>query len=84
MRKVTPKLEFKRLVAAAALIFASGAALAGSSAAGATKVEEAPRQVLFTNVNIFNGSDEDLNKNGSVLVEGNLIKTVSSEPIDRG
>lgn len=38
--------------------------------------------MLFTNVNIFNGVDGDLNENGSVLVEGNLIKTVSAEPID--
>jgi imidazolonepropionase-like amidohydrolase len=87
MRKVTPKLEFKRLIAAATLVitsvtFASGAALAAGSAADATKAEEAPRQVLFTNVNIFNGTDQKLIKNGSVLVEGNLIKTVSSDPID--
>ena len=43
--------------------------------------DEAPRQVLFTNVNIFNGVDGDLVENGSVLVEGNLIKTVSAEAI---
>lgn len=44
--------------------------------------DEAPRQVLFTNVNIFNGVDGELMENGSVLVEGNLIKTVSAEAID--
>jgi imidazolonepropionase-like amidohydrolase len=37
--------------------------------------------VLFTNVNIFDGVKGDLIENGSVLVEGNLIKTVSSGPI---
>jgi imidazolonepropionase-like amidohydrolase len=44
--------------------------------------DDAPRQVLFTNVNIFNGVDGELMQNGSVLVEGNLIKTISAEPID--
>ncbi|WP_282157823.1 metal-dependent hydrolase family protein [Shimia thalassica] len=47
-----------------------------------TAQEDAPRQVLFTNVNIFNGVDGELMENGSVLVEGNLIKTVSADPID--
>ena len=46
----------------------------GASAASAQ--DEAPRQVLFTNVNIFNGVDGELMENGSVLVEGKLIKTV--------
>jgi imidazolonepropionase-like amidohydrolase len=43
---------------------------------------DAPRQVLFTNVNIFDGVGPALIENGSVLVEGNLIKTVSSTPIE--
>ena len=44
--------------------------------------DEKPRQVLFTNVNIFDGTSPDLTMNGSVLVEGNLIKQVSTTPID--
>ena len=44
--------------------------------------DDAKRQVLFTNVNIFDGVSPELIKNGSVLVEGNLIKTVSAEAID--
>ncbi|MFC3612293.1 amidohydrolase family protein [Lutimaribacter marinistellae] len=44
--------------------------------------EDAPRQVLFTNVNIFDGVNADLIENGSVLIEGNLIKTVSANPIE--
>ncbi len=39
--------------------------------------QDGPRQVLFTNVNIYNGVDGVLVENGSVLVEGNLIKQVS-------
>lgn len=50
--------------------------------AGAPLAQEGPRQVLFTNVDIFNGVDGDLIENGSVLVEGNLIKTVSADTID--
>ena len=48
----------------------------------ASAQDDAPRQVLFTNVNIFNGVDGELMMGGSVLVEGNLIKTVSAEAID--
>ena len=44
--------------------------------------EEVPRQVLFTNVHIFDGVNEARIENASVLVEGNLIKTVSTEAID--
>jgi imidazolonepropionase-like amidohydrolase len=40
-----------------------------------------PRQVLFTNVHVFNGIDENRLENANVLVEGNLIKQVSADPI---
>ena len=43
--------------------------------------EEAPRQVLFKNVNVFDGVSHKLINNASVLVEGNLIKTVSQQAI---
>jgi imidazolonepropionase-like amidohydrolase len=43
--------------------------------------EEAPPQVLFTNVNVFDGYSESLQSGLNVLVEGNLIKTVSSSAI---
>ncbi len=54
------------------------------AASGSLRAAEtdAPRQVLFTNVNIFDGIKGDLIENGSVLVEGKLIKTVSSKPIE--
>lgn len=48
----------------------------------ASAQDDAPRQVLFTNVNIFNGVDGALMENGSVLVEGNLIESVSADGID--
>ncbi len=43
--------------------------------------QESPRKVLFTNVNIFDGINNQLMKNASVLVEGNLIKSVSTGTI---
>lgn len=43
--------------------------------------DEAPAQMLFTNVHIFDGVNEE-RMAGNVLVEGNLIKQVSAEAID--
>jgi len=40
-----------------------------------------PKQTLFTNVHIFDGVNEE-RLAGNVLVEGNLIKQVSAEPIN--
>lgn len=40
-----------------------------------------PRQVLFKNVNIFNGTENRLYKNQQVLVEANLIKAISAGEI---
>ncbi len=36
---------------------------------------------LFTNVNIFDGINGTLLRNASILVEGNLIKQISTQPI---
>jgi len=41
-----------------------------------------PPQTLFTNVNIFNGTDNKLYENHHVLIENNLIKSISAKPID--
>ncbi|GLS89758.1 hydrolase [Psychromonas marina] len=43
--------------------------------------EKAVQQVLFKNVNIFNGIDNKLYKNSNVLVEDNLIKSISTTDI---
>lgn len=51
-----------------------------------TQVKENKKEessvILFTNVNIFDGINEQILQNASVLVEGNLIKKVSTEPIE--
>ena len=43
---------------------------------------EAKPQTLITNVNIFDGKSETLANGMNVLVEGNLIKTISNAAID--
>ncbi|MFK7876828.1 MAG: amidohydrolase family protein [Paracoccaceae bacterium] len=50
--------------------------------AGVAQEDEAPPQTLFTNVHVFDGVNEARIENANVLVEGNLIKTVSTEAID--
>jgi len=42
--------------------------------------DDAPKQTLFTNVQIFDGVSEE-RLAGNVLIEGNLIKQISAEPI---
>ena len=44
--------------------------------------DDSPPQTLFTNVNIFNGTDERLYENHQVLVEGNLIRAISAGEIE--
>lgn len=53
------------------------------SALSAIAVETAPEgPILFTNVHVFDGVSDQRIENANVLVEGNLIKTVSTETID--
>ena len=56
--------------------------LTSISALSADDIEEnQPAQVLFTNVNVFNGTDNKLYENHQVLVEGNLIRAISASDI---
>lgn len=50
--------------------------------ASSLAAQEAAPQTLFTNVHVFDGVNEARIENASVLVEGNLIKAVSTEAID--
>lgn len=59
-----------------------GVVCALSFAWPAAAQDEKPSQTLFTNVHVFDGTSEQRIENASVLVEGNLIKTVSTEAID--
>ena len=52
-------------------------------ASSAYAAEDAPpSQVLFKNVNVFNGTENKLYENHQVLVEGNLIKAISASAIE--
>ncbi|MFC3612792.1 amidohydrolase family protein [Lutimaribacter marinistellae] len=51
-------------------------------AAGGALAQDSLPQTLFTNVHVFDGINEQRIENASVLVEGNLIKTVSTDAIE--
>ena len=40
-------------------------------------------QILINNVNVFDGTDDELAMGQNVLVDDNLISAISSEAIDR-
>ena len=49
---------------------------------GLAQEAEAPPPILFTNANVFDGFSPDLIEGANVLVEGNVITQVSTDPID--
>ncbi|MCA9456781.1 MAG: amidohydrolase family protein [Nitrospira sp.] len=56
--------------------------LASLLLAGTAWAQEADPQVtLFTNVNVFDGVNEKLIRNANVVVTGNVITSVSTEPL---
>ncbi|WP_200884315.1 MULTISPECIES: amidohydrolase family protein [Shewanella] len=59
------------LLASLTLVFSSNALFA----------EETSNVTLFTNVNVFDGVNEKLIQNANVVVTGNLITEVSTEPL---
>jgi len=59
--------------------------LALAAPAPAQDAKAAPKaKTLFTHVNVFDGKNEKLINNANVLVEGNLIKQVSTKAITAG
>ena len=46
--------------------------------------QDAPKRTLFTNVHVFDGVSAQRIENANVLIVGNVIKSVSSDPIDAG
>jgi imidazolonepropionase-like amidohydrolase len=55
-------------------VMALALAVSGAVAQGTT--EKAPKQVLFTNVNVFDGKRDTLTTGQDVLIENNLIKQI--------
>ncbi len=68
------KRKLAAAVVSAAALFTM--ALTPVMAEDKKKEEKKPVQILFKNVNIFNGFDDKLDKGMSVLVEANFIKEV--------
>jgi hypothetical protein len=66
--------KLARLISLLAFLVTTSVVIAAES--------ESPRQVLFKNVNIFNGTENKIYENHQVLVEGNLIKEISSGEIE--
>ena len=60
------------------------AAEPAAESAAESAEEEGPPQTLITNVDIFDGFSDRLQKGMNVLVEGNMIKEVSSGTIEAG
>lgn len=66
------KLNLKALTAA--LVVAVSVALPAAA-------QDASGPILFTNVNVFDGVNKTLIKNANVVVTGNKITSVSTEPL---
>jgi imidazolonepropionase-like amidohydrolase len=49
---------------------------------GSAGAQDAAPQTLFTNVHVFDGVNEARIENANVLIEGNLIQTISTDPIE--
>ena len=65
-----------------ALLLCAAAALLAIAAIPTFAAEEKPKpKTLFTNVHVFDGVKEKRIENANVLVEGNLIKQISTDPI---
>ena len=69
-----------RTIIPVATTLIAGSALLGTTPAISAE-QNPPAQVLFTNVNIFDGVNDGLAEGMNVLIEGNLIKAVSADTI---
>ncbi len=69
----------RTIIPVATILIAGSALLAPTPATSAE--QNSPAQVLFTNVNIFDGVNDGLAEGMNVLIEGNLIKAVSADTI---
>lgn len=68
-------------LSAAALGLVAAVTLTGQEAAPAAPARPAPRVTLFNNVRIFDGKSDTLSAPSNVLVRGNLIEKISTDPI---
>jgi imidazolonepropionase-like amidohydrolase len=69
MKEVTVKIIQLLILACVGLTFTAAAQ------------DSDPKVILFTNVNVFDGVNEKLIRNANVVVSGNKITAVSTEPL---
>ncbi|MHA3979089.1 metal-dependent hydrolase family protein [Halovulum sp. GXIMD14794] len=55
---------------------------AALSLASPSAIAQDASPIVFTNVDVFDGVNETLTENANVVIEGNLISRVSTEPVD--
>ncbi|WNC67589.1 amidohydrolase family protein [Thalassotalea nanhaiensis] len=83
--KVRNVSKLAALVSAALLsttaVIPAAMAAGGGSAAPAISLKAEAGNTLFTNVNVFNGTDNKLYKNLNVLVEGNKVVAITEKDI---
>ncbi len=72
------KVRLKKLMASGIQGLAIAAATLAVAAGGVAE-EQKPRQVLFTDVNVFYGKSEELQMGVNVLVEDNIITSVGAQ-----
>ena len=72
------KVRLKKLMASGIQGLAIAAATLAVAAGGVAE-EQKPRQVLFTDVNVFDGKSEELQMGVNVLVEDNIITSVGAQ-----
>ena len=73
--------EYRRMKNLALLLCAAAALLAIAAIPTFAADEKPKPKTLVTNVHIFDGVNEKRIENANVLVEGNLIKQISTDPI---
>ena len=71
----------KRMKPLTLLLWAATALLAFATTLAFAAEEKPIPKTLFTNVHVFDGVNEKRIENANVLVEGNLIKQISTKPI---
>jgi len=78
------EIAMYKVLRAACLMLTPSITLAAGGSGGATEsFMAAPSNTLFTNVNVFNGTDDKLLKSMNVLVEGKTITRISSKSIEQ-
>ncbi len=81
MKKQMIKFKMTAIALLSATGMTSAIAAGGGGGAAEPSLLPAPSNTLFTNVNVFNGSENKLYKGLNVLVEGNKVTKITKDSI---